>query len=659
MTAPLLAPFAAAGEMTEDKLRRLRQQLGASTEPVAFDTETIGRSDDSGTVIFASWAAADMAADACSVLTPEGQGWLKSLCECKRPKIFHNAARADITFLRNSGYEVAGPIHDTLLMHTFIDEHHRQGHALKALSVELGNDRSDAEQLETIFQRFSRPLCNLQLWRSGSPIEKELFWRYAALDAADTLQLWQTFKPQLEANDWWELYEWEVEASLRYLKAGEIGILLDRRELDETYEQLQEPLRRLRGQLKEVFATEWKQCQQWNPKWCKQETFSPTAPQQLSAVLSFAFPIYKRTVTGRRAEKCKDRRYFKTSKDELEPFCTDERMQYVLAFKFLNRAQTTLRMWEKAADEHNRVHPRTRTTTATGRSAVEKPPVQQIPKRRGKITELEVGTKELATLCSNAFRRTRSVFTVPRTALFLNADYSQVEYRFMVVYSRSQRLIEQLRAGIDFHEATCKLVFGRYDKALREIIKIVNYGLLYGMGTALLTTRLQQFMPRHEIPALLERYESELPEMREFQQNIRRLGESQGFVRDIFNRRYRLEIDPKTKRPLSYKLVAYICQGSAANVKKRSFVRVSQLLEGHCSQPILDVHDQLGFELYEEDIDQVIPIVDIMQDFPTVPVPLVVSTEIGPNLLDQVELPNDRTKWKDFLHAQFKARRTV
>ena len=165
------------------------------------------------------------------------------------------------------------------------------------------------------------------------------------------------------------------------------------------------------------------------------------------------------------------------------------------------------------------------------------------------------------------------------------------------------------------------------------------------MGVKLLITRILPYVGRErkKAQAVLARYEKALPEMRAFQQALGKVANKYGFVTDAFNRRYRLN----KKRP--YTIVAHICQGMAANVKKHALVRVDSpqhdfmnpiggILDGKRSGVVLDIHDELVMEFYPEDAHLLADIQYAMEDWPNISVPMKVDTAIGYNLLDMKEV---------------------
>ena len=192
------------------------------------------------------------------------------------------------------------------------------------------------------------------------------------------------------------------------------------------------------------------------------------------------------------------------------------------------------------------------------------------------------------------------------------------------------RLIERLRAGEDFHSMICEMVFGEVTKRLRHITKVINYGILYGMGVPY----LNQMLAPEGVSAnnVLPHYEAKFPEMRITQNKMINTARQRGFIADVFGRRYRFVPE------WGYKIVSWICQGSAANVKKTAMIRVNKLLQGRRTAQVLDVHDDLTFETYPEDVMYLNAIKHEMEEFPRFDVPLPVECSVGHNLLEMKEI---------------------
>lgn len=571
------------------------EALAAGDSVIAIDTETPGLARELRIPLYYSWAAKDFGSGAGPPTTIEGCRFLEALCTSPRPKVFHNA-KFDLTVLERVGFIINGEIHDTILMHVLLDEHHMEHHALKPLSRELlGRARMDEFEVRRAWKgkkaNFNTP--------------QETLHPYARMDAEDTLDLYYLFKPQLEEQGLWDLYkELELPVQMAYKLLDETGVAIDVDFAQKAMEGMQEALNKLAAQIYEVFG----------------EQFLISSGKQLGNVLVKHFPLRAKTPSGDR---------YKTDADTLKHFLGDPKMQLIQGWKFLASAKSKVTGYEKRAVD-GRVHPDYRQTTKTGRCNCHDPNLTTIPKQRGRITEVEVGNAELAAMCGEAFRKVRKIFIAPPGALLLAWDYSQIEYRVFVHYTGSARLIDRLCAGEDFHSMICQMVFGEVTKRLRHIIKVMNYGILYGMGKAY----LQQMLRPEGIHTanVLSRYEMNFPEMRITQQRMENAGRRRGYITDVFGRRYRYVPE------WGYKIVSWICQGTAANVKKKAILRTGEIYKARKTNLVLDIHDDLTFESWLEDIDCVPTVKQVMEDYPQFDVPLPVECSAGQNLLEMEDI---------------------
>ncbi|KKL91696.1 hypothetical protein LCGC14_1892110 [marine sediment metagenome] len=575
------------------------EALASGDSPIAIDTETPGLARDLRIPIYYSWAAKDLGAGAGPPTTAAGFEFLAALCTSHRPKIFHNA-KFDLTVLEKLEVPINGELHDTLLMHMLLNEHHMEHHALKPLVRELlGQARMDEFALRRVWGAKNKANFN---------IDQEILHPYAVLDAANTLALYELFKPQLIAQGCWDVYRTiEMPVQLVYKLLDETGIMINVKFARDAIEGMKVALDKLAAQVYEAYG----------------EEFLISSPQQLGRVLKKYFPLREKTPTGQ----------WKTGADILKHFLSDPKMQLIQGWKFLANARSKAVGYEKHVVD-GRIHPDYKQTTKTGRCNCHAPNLTVIPKQRGRITEVEVGNKELATLCGEAFRKVRKIFIAPKGAILTAFDYSQIEYRIFVHYTGSGRLIERLRAGEDFHSMICEMVFGEVTKRLRHITKVINYGILYGMGK----DYLNQMLKPEGITAgsVLPRYEANFPEMRITQNRMINTARQRGYIADVFGRRYRLVPE------WGYKIVSWICQGSAANVKKTAMIRTNKLLQGRRIAQVLDVHDDLTFETFPEDVMLLTTIKRLMENFSDrFDVPLPVECSVGHNLLEMEEIELD------------------
>lgn len=572
--------------------------LDRSSEIFALDTETLGDTKATNIPIYFSWASKEFGKGAGPTTTQKGFDFLQMLCECKRSRVFQNFKFDLSIMLKHLDFPLPPVelIEDTILMHVLLDEHHLGHHKLKVLSRELLNrPRLDELELRRAQQKV----------KFNNQVPQRVLHDYALPDAVDTLDLYYLFKPQLEEQNLWGLYRMTVEAEMVYLEMSKRGVALDLVGLEKALGGVLTMLGTLAERVYEALG----------------ERFKISSPEQLGNVLKKHFPLAIETPSSK-----PERRKWCTDKDALEPFRSDPRMQVLLAWKFLDKARQYLQGYKKR-EVNGRLHSDYRQTTTTGRSASSDPNLENIPHQRGRISEVEVGDAELAEQCAEAFRQIRASIVASPGAKLLSLDYKQIEYRCFAFYSQSERLIAALERGEDFHSFVCKLVFGEETEQLRYMTKIMNYGLIYGMGEPLLITRIRIYHPRPKV--VLTQYEKMLPEMRETQRRLKTIAASKRYLIDPFGRRYRY----LPERP--HAVVAWLCQGTAANVKKSAMVKTAPIVKGSLSGLVLDIHDELVFEIFPEDAHLARPIKIAMEDFNQLGrIPVLADTAVGPNLLD-------------------------
>jgi DNA polymerase-1 len=180
------------------------------------------------------------------------------------------------------------------------------------------------------------------------------------------------------------------------------------------------------------------------------------------------------------------------------------------------------------------------------------------------------------------------------------------------------------------------MVFETYDERQRHIIKIVNYGLIYGMGDELLKQHIKKDCS--DPSEILKRYERMLPEMRYTQHAVKDTAKRRGYVQDVFGRHYRYLVE----RP--HAIVSWLCQGTVANIKKIALKRTRKVLQDANARggTVMDIHDQLVFELYREEAPLVYKLKEVMEDFHQFSgIPIITDTGCGLDLLRFSDLPID------------------
>lgn len=232
--------------------------------------------------------------------------------------------------------------------------------------------------------------------------------------------------------------------------------------------------------------------------------------------------------------------------------------------------------------------------------------------------------------------------------VFLFADYDQIEFTLFACAVGAERILQDIRNGVDFHSATAKLIEGPHcfdglskdeAKKLRFKYKELNFSLIFGMGVARYAQRAN-ISPR-EAADRRNRYFRAIPEARDFMLQAQADLLRDGYVQDQFGRRYHVP------RELCYKAANALCQGPAGLVNKQGINRTFKNLEGLDAHPFLTVHDEIAVECRKEIIREVAQAVqEGMEDRYTFPVTLTAKLSFSDkNWADKID-------WKDSKYAK-------
>lgn len=310
------------------------------------------------------------------------------------------------------------------------------------------------------------------------------------------------------------------------------------------------------------------------------EEFVIASPQQLSAIL-----FEKLELTKKRKGKTgysTDARVLQSIRDEHEIIPVVER------WRELNQlSKTYLEALPSLVDEQSRIHTTfVQAATATGRLASINPNMQNIPVR----TELG--------------REIRGCFEAAPKLALLSADYSQVELRLLAHVADEQVLMDIFSAGEDVHTATAREVFGvsedEIDSGMRSKAKMINYGIVYGLGDYGLADRLN--ISRGEAREFIDAYLNRFGKIRHFMDQTVEKATDEGFVTTLFGRRRNIPELRSTNgqtRALGERLALNtIVQGTAADVMKLAMIDVAVALAATDlkTEMILTIHDELLFE---------------------------------------------------------------
>jgi len=399
---------------------------------------------------------------------------------------------------------------------------------------------------------------------------------YAAEDADITLQLYDCLGTRLQQderlNSVYETIEMPLVEVL--IKLEQNGVLIDPVMLQS---QGAEVDRKLGGIETSVYEHAG-------------EIFNLSSPKQIQNILfdKLQLPVLRKTPKGQPS----------TAEDVLEELAQDyEIPALILEHRSLNKLKTTY--IDKLPNEIDlrtgRVHTSYQQAVAsTGRLSSTSPNLQNIPIR------------------SAEGRRIREAFIAPPGKRILALDYSQIELRIMAHLSADETLLNAFEQGLDVHRATAAEVFGssleQVSDDQRRAAKAINFGLIYGMSAFGLGKQLG--IGRKEAQQYVDTYFERYPGVRRYMEETKVLAREQGYVETVFGRRlYLPDINARNAVQRQYAERTAInapMQGTAADIIKRAMIEVHQWLieDGDQVKMIMQVHDELVFELDEEDVER-------------------------------------------------------
>ena len=505
-------------------------------------------------------------------------------------------AKYDIIVLANYGVQVRGLAFDTMVASYLLNPSGRQ-HNLDALALEYFNIKKIPTS--DLIGKGKKQITMRE-------VALETVARYACEDADITERLRRIFEPKLAEAGLRELADTvEIPLILVLVDMERNGVALDQKFLEQMSAEMHE---RLQGLEREIYDLAG-------------EEFNIQSTKQLAVILfeKLGLPVIRRTKTG-----------YSTDAAVLEKLAPIHPLPAcLLEYREIAKLKSTY------VDALPRlINPRTgrvhtsynQTVAATGRLSSSDPNLQNIPIRT------EIG------------RSIRRAFVPGREDwLLLDADYSQIELRIMAHLSGDEALVSAFRDGDDIHTATAARVFGvekqAVDADLRRRAKEINFGIMYGMGVYGLASRLQ--IPREEARAIIDEYFLKYPGVNAYIARTLAEAREKGYVTTLMNRRrYLPEIQSSNRQVREFAERTAIntpIQGSAADLIKRAMINLSRRMkkEGLRSLMIMQVHDELVFEVPEDELETMRAIVrQEMEEAISLNVPIVVDVGVGKNWLE-------------------------
>lgn len=589
-------------EMVSDKehLEKLVEKLKGH-EKLCFDTETDGVDMMQSNLVGISISSTPGVAYYVPV-NVEGGIPQSEAVEILRPlfadkqtlKIAHNY-KFDYIMLYRAGLEVLGQAFDTMIAGYLID----------------ANQKLKMDELARKYLNY-KPIPIEKLIGSGrkqktmDQIPPEDITVYACEDADITLRLYEVLSDILQEDELKNIankLEFPLMSVLAKMEMN--GVLVDTEMLEDFSEILTNDILELEQTIYEKAGTE----------------FNINSPQQLGEVLfdKMGLPASKKTKTGQ----------YSTAESVLTKLAADYEMpDLVLEYRALSKLKSTyVDALPKLIDKDTgRIHTDfNQSVAATGRLSSSNPNLQNIPIRTKRGREI------------------RKAFIADEGFKLLSADYSQVELRVIASMAEDENMIQAFRNDEDIHSRTAKEVFGldSIDEVTpdqRRKAKEVNFGIPYGVSAYGLASRLG--ISNEEGKEMIDQYFERFPGILRYINETKEFAKENGYVKTLMGRRrYIPQISSGNWNVRSFAERTAInmpIQGTAADIIKIAMIDIQNHLEEYelRSRMLLQVHDELVFEIYQEEEKLPSKIKELMETAYELSVPLKVDMGLADNWLE-------------------------
>ncbi|WP_168406392.1 DNA polymerase I [Acinetobacter indicus] len=504
-------------------------------------------------------------------------------------KIGHHL-KYDAHVLENHGIHLQGWYFDTMLA----------SYVLNSVATRHGMDDVARLYLSHLTTTYEQIAGKGAKQKTFNQIEIETAAHYAAEDAHVTYRLYEVLNEKLQRHPELSnlLHHIEMPVARVLTQMEENGIKLNLNFLDQLGVEFSNTMLQLEQQIIELAG----------------QPFNVSSPKQVGEILFEKLGIKggKKTATGQ----------YSTSESILEKI-EHPIASLIVEYRGLSKLKSTYTdgLQKQANSSSHRVHTSYhQALTATGRLSSTDPNLQNIPVR------MDIG------------RQIRKAFIAPEGRVLLAADYSQIELRLMAHFSQDDALVDAFNHGQDVHRRTAAEVL---NIALEDVTpdqrrqaKAVNFGLLYGMSEFGLIRQLG--FTREESQNYIKQYFQRYPGIYEYMQRTRQVALEQGFVETLTGRRlYTPDIDARNmmvRKAAERAAINAPLQGSAADIIKMAMVEVDKMLPRDQAKMLLQVHDELVFEVDANVADELAPkLAEVMQSVIELSVPLVVEVGKGQN----------------------------
>jgi DNA polymerase-1 len=517
-----------------------------------------------------------------------------ALADPGRPKVAHDA-KPLMRRLLAAGFELRGLSFDTALAAYLVDPAARS-YDLGTIAERLAGIELSSPDKEGTAGRGGQGAFD---FTEGPDLET------SARRVAVIARIESALTSELENRAELDLYrEFELPLVAVLARMEDVGIGVDRPYLEGLAADMRSELEVLEREIHERAG----------------EPFNVNSPDQLATILfsRMGLPVLKKTPGGKPS----------TDASVLEKLVEHDEsgmLDRLLRYREVEKLRSTyVDGYLPLIGPDGRIHTRFNQMAATtGRLSSEEPNLQNIPVR------------------SESGRTIRQAFVAGDGAIFVVADYSQIELRVLAHMSGDAGLLEAFESGLDVHTATAARVFAvpadLVTSEMRRMAKVINFGLLYGMEAFGLASRLG--VSRDEAKAHIDAYYSQFPEVRAYMEGVVVEARRNGYTSTLFGRRRylpELKSDNFRIRQMGERMALNApIQGTAADVIKKAMIGMDPALEstGAGARMLLQIHDELVVETPVEAVDQTIELTRrVMEGAVDMKVPLVVDVAVGDTL---------------------------
>jgi len=588
----------------DDKAREKLAAALAKQKIISFDTETTGIDANLAELVGLAFAYEEH--KGYYVPVPEDKtealrivSYFRNVLENKTIEKIGQNIKYDILMMKWYDVTIAGTYFDTMIAHYLLEPDLR--HKLDFISAALLNYKM--VPIEKLIGKRGKN----QLTMRDVSIEKVS--EYAAEDADITLQIKTLLEKDLEKESLKDLYYKIEEPLIDVLADLEYeGIRVNKEFLDDYSKVLGEKILEQQKSIHQIAGAD----------------FNISSPKQVGEILFDKLKIpyrWRKTSSGQ----------YSTDVEKLNELSFEnEIVQQILTYRKYAKLKSTyvdalpLMINPKTGRVHSNFN---QARAATGRLSSENPNLQNIP------------------IKDEAGREIRKAF-IPRDDdhILLAADYSQIELRLIAEISGDKFMMEAFQEGKDFHKATASKVYDvNFDKVTaeqRRNAKTVNFSIIYGAGATNLSRQLG--IKRAEAKELIENYFAQFQGLQAYMTDIVESARKDGYVKTLGGRK-RILRDINSRNGLARSNAERMAintpiQGSAADMIKLAMIDIHKVMKEkkYKSKMILQVHDELVFDVYKPELEEVRSmVINLMKDaLPGLKVPILVEADTGQNWLE-------------------------